>query len=127
VLIVTGPDASAIAPATGAAAAVEVASVPRAGEGLDLESVLRLLAKREVNELLVESGPRLAGAFLAARLVDELVLYVAPHLLGDGALPLARLGPFATMAERPEFAFADVRRVGDDLRLTLLPKYTGVR
>jgi diaminohydroxyphosphoribosylaminopyrimidine deaminase/5-amino-6-(5-phosphoribosylamino)uracil reductase len=127
VLIVTGPDAPVAAPGPGAAAAVEVTSVPRAGAGLDLESVLTLLANRDVNELLVESGPRLAGAFLAARLVDELILYVAPHLLGDAALPLARLGPLATMAERPEFAFADVRRVGDDLRLTLLPKYTGDR
>ncbi len=87
----------------------------------DLGRVLAELARREVNELLVEAGARLAGAFIQSGLVDEFVLYVAPNLLGHDALPLAALPMLDDLGDRWQFAFADVRRVGDDLRLTLLP------
>ena len=63
--------------------------VPRAAGGLDLRAVLAALNARQVNELLVECGPRLAGAFLGAGLVDELILYVAPQSAGRGC-PAAR-------------------------------------
>jgi diaminohydroxyphosphoribosylaminopyrimidine deaminase/5-amino-6-(5-phosphoribosylamino)uracil reductase len=95
-----------------------VASAPR---GLDLHAVLRRLVDYEVNELLVECGPRLAGAFLRERLVDELILYVAPHFLGDDAAPLAALSG-AGLTQLPRFEFQDVRRIGPDLRLVLTPK-----
>jgi diaminohydroxyphosphoribosylaminopyrimidine deaminase/5-amino-6-(5-phosphoribosylamino)uracil reductase len=101
---------------------VEVADVPGGAAGLDLAAVLATLAARHANEVLVEAGPRLAGAFLAARLVDELVLYVAPHLLGPDALPLAHLPRLERMEARTEFALRDVRQVGGDLRLTLTPR-----
>ena len=51
---------------------------------VDLESLLRYLAREEINEVLIEAGPTLAGAAIQAGLVDELILYLAPHLMGDG-------------------------------------------
>jgi diaminohydroxyphosphoribosylaminopyrimidine deaminase/5-amino-6-(5-phosphoribosylamino)uracil reductase len=70
---------------------ISVIRVPRAARGLDLHAVLDQLTSLEVNELLVECGPRLAAAFLEADLVDELILYVAPFFLGADAAPLAEL------------------------------------
>jgi diaminohydroxyphosphoribosylaminopyrimidine deaminase / 5-amino-6-(5-phosphoribosylamino)uracil reductase len=87
-----------------------------------IAAALRHLAQLECNEVLVEAGPRLAGSFLAAGLVDELVLYVAPTVLGDTSRPAFALPqPLATLAARPRFNFHDVRQVGPDLRLTLRP------
>ena len=96
---------------------LKVERIPRSEGGLDLDAVIQNLTAREVNELLVECGPTLAGAFVAGQLVDELVLYVAPKLLGDDALPLLRikLGPHAL----PLFDFRDTQRFGDDMRLIL--------
>jgi diaminohydroxyphosphoribosylaminopyrimidine deaminase/5-amino-6-(5-phosphoribosylamino)uracil reductase len=99
---------------------IKVERVPRADGGLDLDAVMQNLTAREVNELLVECGPTLAGAFVAKQLVDELILYVAPKLLGDDALPLLHLKVGA--AAWPLFDFRDVQRFGDDLRLILKPK-----
>lgn len=107
--------------AAGPRSGVEVVGVRASGRALDLGATLDVLAARHVNELLVEAGPELSGAFVAARLVDELVLYVAPHLLGDGALPLVRLPQLREMSERPEFELRDVVRIGGDVRLTLIP------
>jgi len=91
--------------------------VPRASCGLDLDAVMAKLTQLEVNELLLECGPTLAGAFVARRLVDEWVLYVAPKFLGDDAAPLlrAKFGADSLAA----YEFSDVRRIGDDVRLTL--------
>jgi diaminohydroxyphosphoribosylaminopyrimidine deaminase / 5-amino-6-(5-phosphoribosylamino)uracil reductase len=104
-----------------AARGVRVETLPRAPAGLDLAAVLARLAALEVNELHVECGPRLAGALLTAGLVDELVTYVAPALLGPAARPLVDLPPLADLAQRLEFAIHDVRRLGPDLRLELRP------
>ena len=103
------------------AAGARIERLPGGPAGLDLAAVLRHLAGLEVNELLVECGPGLAGALMTARLVDEMVLYLAPALLGHEARPLARLPGIATLAERVRFAVADLRRIGDDLRITLRP------
>jgi diaminohydroxyphosphoribosylaminopyrimidine deaminase/5-amino-6-(5-phosphoribosylamino)uracil reductase len=99
---------------------IKVERIPRSEGGLDLDAVMQNLTAREVNELLVECGPTLAGAFVAKRLVDELILYVAPKLLGDDALPLMHIKPSAS--EWPLFDFRDVQRFGDDMRLILKPK-----
>jgi diaminohydroxyphosphoribosylaminopyrimidine deaminase/5-amino-6-(5-phosphoribosylamino)uracil reductase len=115
---------SMIFAATDAAAAARASSnhaklerVPRAPGGLDLDAVIAKLTQMEVNELLLECGPTLAGAFVAQRLVDEWVLYVAPKFLGDDAAPLlrAKFGADSLAA----YEFSDVRRIGDDVRLTL--------
>lgn len=116
-LVLAAPDA--IGPLAGSPVAVE--RVGRAPGGLDLAGVLAALQAREVNELLVECGATLGGAFLRAGLVDELILYVAPQLLGADAAPLAELGGSAGLPALRGFAFHDVRRVGADLRVTLRP------
>src|SRR6202000_2448367 len=96
---------------------LEVERVPRSAEGLDLEAVVENLTARGVNELLVECGPTLAGTFIARQLVDELILYVAPKVLGEDAEPLLRIQLGG--AALPAFAYRDVRQFGDDVRLTL--------
>jgi len=96
---------------------VSVEVLPAAAGGVDLAAVLARLAAREANEVWVEAGPRLAGALLAAGLVDELVLYFAPCLLGPQAQPLALLPPLEHLEQRLALRFHSVERVGDDLRL----------
>jgi diaminohydroxyphosphoribosylaminopyrimidine deaminase/5-amino-6-(5-phosphoribosylamino)uracil reductase len=91
--------------------------VARAEGGLDLDAVIARLAALEINELLLECGARLAGAFLAKGLIDEMVLYVAPSLMGHVAAPLVYLADTPALASR--FEFSDVRRLGDDVRLVL--------
>ena len=92
-----------------------------AGEsGLLLPEVIDELSKRQANEILVESGPRLAGALLQAGLLDELIIYAAPVLMGSSAQPLLDL-PIDTMAGKINLEVADVRRVGRDWRLTVIP------
>jgi diaminohydroxyphosphoribosylaminopyrimidine deaminase / 5-amino-6-(5-phosphoribosylamino)uracil reductase len=92
---------------------------------LDLKRVLVRLGELSINEVLVESGPRLAGALLAAGLVDEWLVYIAPKLLGDRAKPLATLGRLTKMARAPQFELLDSNRVGPDLRLRLQPRVPG--
>jgi diaminohydroxyphosphoribosylaminopyrimidine deaminase / 5-amino-6-(5-phosphoribosylamino)uracil reductase len=99
---------------------IKVERIPRSEGGLDLDAVMQNLTAREVNELLVECGPTLAGAFVAKQLVDEFILYVAPKLLGDDALPLLRLK--AGAGAWPLFDFRNAKRFGDDMRLILKPK-----
>jgi diaminohydroxyphosphoribosylaminopyrimidine deaminase/5-amino-6-(5-phosphoribosylamino)uracil reductase len=92
-----------------------------AGGRVDLPAALDALARHEVNQVLVECGPTLAGALLAARRVDELVLYVAPRLLGDAARGLAALPGIEHLAQALSIEFTHVRRVGRDLRITAVP------
>lgn len=102
-------------------APIERVSLPASAAGLDLCAVLDELARREINEVHVEAGPTLCGALLAAGLADELLLYVAPVLLGDTARPLLGLPPLASMAERWRLQLLDQRMVGQDWRLRLRP------
>jgi len=102
-------------------AALQFEPLPADAAGrIDLNAMLRRLAALECNEVLVEAGPRLAGSFLAAGLADEIVLYVAPTILGDTAQPSFVLPqPLRTLSERLQYSYQDVRQVGPDLRLTL--------
>ncbi len=86
---------------------------------IDLHAVLDLLGQMEINELLVESGPELSGAFMRAGLVDELVIYMAPKLMGSNSAPLFGL-PLQKMAEALPLHFTEVRQIGGDLRITAL-------
>ncbi|GAB4123660.1 MAG: bifunctional diaminohydroxyphosphoribosylaminopyrimidine deaminase/5-amino-6-(5-phosphoribosylamino)uracil reductase RibD [Sideroxydans sp.] len=90
---------------------------------VDLSAVLRELARRGSNEVLVEAGRTLNGALLRAGLVDELLLYLAPHLLGDAARGMADLGVLTGLDQRVDLAWRDVRRVGEDLRITAEMKH----
>lgn len=99
-----------------------VETVESAAGGLDLAAVLRRLAELECNEVLVEAGPTLAGAFVHAGLVDEIVVYMAPVVLGPAARGLFNLPQLERMCDRCEFEWRGVEHVGDDLRLTLRPR-----
>jgi diaminohydroxyphosphoribosylaminopyrimidine deaminase / 5-amino-6-(5-phosphoribosylamino)uracil reductase len=99
-----------------------VERLPRAAGGLDLRAVIQRLTTLEINELWVECGPRLAGSFILSHLVDELVLYIAPTLLGADAAPLMHVSGLGPPGSLPAFEFKDVQRVGTDLRLILVPK-----
>lgn len=96
---------------------IKVERIPRAAGGLDLEAILQNLNAREVNELLVECGPTLAGALVARRLIDELILYIAPTVLGDDALPLLHVKAADQLL--PPFEFRDAQQCGEDMRLIL--------
>ncbi|MET0280889.1 MAG: bifunctional diaminohydroxyphosphoribosylaminopyrimidine deaminase/5-amino-6-(5-phosphoribosylamino)uracil reductase RibD [Steroidobacteraceae bacterium] len=97
---------------------VEIVMLPAVDGRPDLHAVLHLLAARGANEVWVEAGATLAGAFLRAGLYDELVLYLAPTLLGGDARALTELPPLLHLEDRPRLRFTDVRRVGDDLCIT---------
>ncbi|MEW9571179.1 bifunctional diaminohydroxyphosphoribosylaminopyrimidine deaminase/5-amino-6-(5-phosphoribosylamino)uracil reductase RibD [Rhodanobacter sp. Si-c] len=112
--------AEAIAAGEHFACVERVVAAERDG-ALDLPAVLALLAERGCNELHVEAGPTLCGALFAAGLADELLLYVAPVLLGDAARPLLALPPLADMASRWRLRLCDQRMLGQDLRLRLRP------
>jgi diaminohydroxyphosphoribosylaminopyrimidine deaminase/5-amino-6-(5-phosphoribosylamino)uracil reductase len=89
---------------------------------LDLATVLQVLAARDINEVQVEAGATLAGALLRAGLVDEVLLYVAPVLLGAEARPLFDGLRIDEMAQRLRLQTVETRRFGDDLRLLLRPE-----
>jgi diaminohydroxyphosphoribosylaminopyrimidine deaminase/5-amino-6-(5-phosphoribosylamino)uracil reductase len=102
-------------------AAVERIVTPRAAAGLAPAVVLTELARREVNEVFAECGPTLAGGLLQSGCVDELLLYLAPSMLGHDARAMARLPGLETLDQRLRWRWQSVERIGDDLRLTLTP------
>jgi diaminohydroxyphosphoribosylaminopyrimidine deaminase/5-amino-6-(5-phosphoribosylamino)uracil reductase len=90
--------------------------MPGANEKVDLSAMLHDLGQREINELHVEAGHKLNGSLLREGLVDELLLYLAPQLLGQGA-GLSDLGPLQSLQEGLALRFASFERVGEDLRI----------
>jgi len=97
-------------------------AVPLREQQLDLVAMMMLLGQRQINSVWVEAGATLAGALLQAGLVDELIVYLAPKLLGHEGRGLCQLPGLETLADTPAFRFSDIRQVGDDLRLTLTPQ-----
>ena len=93
-----------------------VVVLPGAGGKVDLAAMLRDLGRRGINELHVEAGHKLNGSLLRAGLVDELLVYLAPKLLGPG-LGLANLGPLDTLDGAQALEFTSVEQVGPDLRV----------
>ncbi len=91
--------------------------LPDAAGQVDIRALLRDLGRRSVNELHLEAGPRLSGAFVCAGLVDELLLYLAPLLLGSGARGPADWGPLQALSQGLALQWHDVQRVGADLRV----------
>lgn len=91
---------------------------------IDLPALFQALAEKQVNRVWTECGAQLAGALLQANLVDELVIYLAPKLIGAAGLSLVALPEYTAMAQIPELTFTDVRQVGDDLRIIAEPRMT---
>ncbi len=98
---------------------VEVVPVPAPSGRVDLSVLMQELGQREINELLVEAGPTLSGAMLQSGLVDEVIVYLAPHLMGDAARGMFHLPGVERITERFAVSIADMRQVGNDLRLRL--------
>ncbi len=100
---------------------VEVITLPANKEGrVDLEALLQELAQRECNNVLLETGATLAGSAVAAGLVDELLIYMAPTLMGSEARPLFQL-PFSKMSEKQPLIIDDIRAFGQDWRIVARP------
>ncbi len=119
VVLFTTAGAAAVDAWRARVAAPDRVGVVRVGGGVrcDLVEVLSHLAAGDINDVWVEAGPRLNGALLDQGLIDELVLYLAPHLLGDSARGLFSLPPLESLDERVPLTIDDIRRVGDDLRI----------
>ncbi|MET7297743.1 bifunctional diaminohydroxyphosphoribosylaminopyrimidine deaminase/5-amino-6-(5-phosphoribosylamino)uracil reductase RibD [Embleya sp. NPDC005575] len=115
-LIAVGPDADAAHLPEAA-----VLRVPRADAGLDLPALLKELYARDVRAVLLEGGPTLAGAFAAAGLIDTVVGYLAPALLGAGPTALGPAG-IGTISEMLRLHIDDVARLGTDIRITARPR-----
>jgi diaminohydroxyphosphoribosylaminopyrimidine deaminase/5-amino-6-(5-phosphoribosylamino)uracil reductase len=98
-------------------AGARVVVLPDTDSQVDIAAVLHNLATQGCNEVLVEAGSKLNGALLKAGLVDELVLYLAPQLLGDMARGMAQLGELTSLDQRVNLEWNDVRHVGKDLRI----------
>ena len=99
-----------------------VIRIDGSGEKDFLAGVMRYLAReKEINEVMVESGPTLAGNLMQAGLIDELIIYTAPVLLGHEATGLFNLPGIKKMTDRVQLEFTDLRMIGQDLRITLKP------
>ncbi|WP_460758742.1 bifunctional diaminohydroxyphosphoribosylaminopyrimidine deaminase/5-amino-6-(5-phosphoribosylamino)uracil reductase RibD [Lysobacter fragariae] len=101
----------------------QMAAAPVIEGRFDLAAVLKLLAQHEINEVQVEAGATLAGALLAAGLVDEILLYVAPLLLGERARPLFDGLRIDEMTQRLNLTIVEARSIGTDSRLLLRPRH----
>jgi diaminohydroxyphosphoribosylaminopyrimidine deaminase / 5-amino-6-(5-phosphoribosylamino)uracil reductase len=122
VLLLTGIAAPEDARAAALSARnARIESLPAHAGRLDLAAVIERLGELELNEILVEAGPTLAGQLLCEALVDELLLYVAPLLLGADARALVALPPLARLEDAPGFSVLDTTQIGSDLRLRLKP------
>lgn len=104
------------------AAGAEVLFLPDAVGKVDLSQLLVELARRGINELLVEAGAQLNGALLAGRCVDEVLLYLAPTIIGDAARGLFALPELSDLAGQRRLQVLESRPVGRDLRLLLRPE-----
>jgi diaminohydroxyphosphoribosylaminopyrimidine deaminase/5-amino-6-(5-phosphoribosylamino)uracil reductase len=91
--------------------------LPNGSGAVDLQEMMAMLADMEINEVLVETGGRLNGALVAAGLVDELIIYLAPHLIGDDARGMIALPELTDLESKRPLKIQDMRMIGQDIRL----------
>ncbi|MEJ2106676.1 MAG: bifunctional diaminohydroxyphosphoribosylaminopyrimidine deaminase/5-amino-6-(5-phosphoribosylamino)uracil reductase RibD [Acidiferrobacteraceae bacterium] len=103
-------------------AGAEVLCLSSGVNSVDLHALFAHLAAREINEVLVEAGATTCGGLLAAGLVDELVVYLAPHVMGHQGRGMFFLPGLNEMAQRMQLTIEDVRAVGEDWRITACPR-----
>lgn len=115
--VLVGGGTLIFAAAAGFVPGAEVVAMPNRAGKVDLAAMLRELGRRGINELLVEAGMRLNGSLLAEGLVDELLIYQAPILLGDAARGMFDLPELSDLAGKRELRIMDARQVGRDRRL----------
>jgi len=101
----------------------EIVQLSSAAHGVDLRELMQYLAERECNEVMIEAGATLAGSAVASGIVDELVIYIAPHLMGAEAKGMFEMPGLQAMQDRIALDFKDIRMVGNDLRITALVQY----
>jgi diaminohydroxyphosphoribosylaminopyrimidine deaminase/5-amino-6-(5-phosphoribosylamino)uracil reductase len=99
-------------------AGAEVVKIAADDDRVDARAVLRDLARREINDVLVEAGPVLAGSLIGSGLVDELVIYQSPHIMGSETMGMFETPTWTALADRKTLNITDVRRVGADTRIT---------
>ena len=99
-------------------AGAEVVKIAADDDQVDARAVLRDLARREINDVLVEAGPALAGSLISRGLVDELVIYQSPHIMGSETMGMFETPTWTDLADRKTLNITDVRRVGTDTRIT---------
>jgi len=104
-------------------AEAQLVTLPRGADKLHLREVLRYLAELQANEVHVEAGSELCGALLEQKLLDEIVIYMAPHIMGNAARGLFHLPGLSAMAERISLEISQIRAVGADWRITARPVY----
>jgi diaminohydroxyphosphoribosylaminopyrimidine deaminase/5-amino-6-(5-phosphoribosylamino)uracil reductase len=119
-VLIAGSDSLPV-PGDLAASGADCRGLPAPGGRTDLEALLDLLGSLEMNEVQVEAGPVLCGALLEAGLVDEMLIYQAPVLLGEGARGPFHFGPLESMEDRLHLEILEVTQVGDDLRIRIKP------
>lgn len=101
----------------------EVIILPDAGGRVDLKRMLEKLAEFEINELLVEAGGGLNGALVNAGLVDEFIIFLAPHLLGDHAQGMLKLPELTQLGQKHSLDIQDLRMIGPDIRVIAKPRF----
>ncbi|MGB7990148.1 MAG: bifunctional diaminohydroxyphosphoribosylaminopyrimidine deaminase/5-amino-6-(5-phosphoribosylamino)uracil reductase RibD [Candidatus Methylophosphatis roskildensis] len=99
----------------------QVVLLPNSAGKVELAALLAELARRGINEVLAEAGFKLNGSLLREACVDELLLYLAPCLIGEAAQGLFNLPELATLGDRRELRIVDLRRVGEDIRILARP------
>lgn len=103
---------------------IEIVIAEMTNKHVDLNMVMSDLADKGVNEVLVEAGSTLVGSLFDNKLVDEMVIYMAPHVMGDTSFGLAKLESIQIMQDRIEFDISQTRKIGKDLKLQLKPQYS---
>jgi diaminohydroxyphosphoribosylaminopyrimidine deaminase / 5-amino-6-(5-phosphoribosylamino)uracil reductase len=120
-IVFTAPENVTRAGAIQRAGAEVVAAALDTERHVDLQNVLAELGRRECNDVLVEAGPTLAGRFLQLGLADELIVYIAPIILGPEARAMALLPPLYRIEDVPRYTLRDMQRIGADVKLLLRP------
>jgi diaminohydroxyphosphoribosylaminopyrimidine deaminase / 5-amino-6-(5-phosphoribosylamino)uracil reductase len=120
-IVFTAAEKLAQAGAIQRAGAEVVAAALDAERHVDLQNVLAELGRRECNDVLVEAGPTLAGRFLQLGLADELIVYIAPIVLGPEARAMALLPPLYRIEDVLRYTLRDMQRIGADVKLVLRP------
>ena len=98
---------------------VEIIIVPNTKNGLNIKSCLKNLALKNYNNIFIESGPKLISSLLKENLIDELILYISPKILGDKATSFSNVSYIKTLSKKIKFNFNDMIQIGNDIKLKL--------